>query len=216
MKIKIFEIFAICITLTVMAMIFAMVTITNSSSPSSEPGSSVLAPRSIFNTFDDLLDSIEWNESRGDENAVGDNNMAIGAYQIHKIYVRDVNRILKLTDESVVIGNVTYSSFSYYDRWDKIKSRAMVMVHLWYYEHKARMNDPFRFLDKMETMARIHNGGPDGWRNDPQWFVRNRGYTLEQAERKIANTKAYWLKVKDRLDLKVGTAISESKNILRN
>ena len=38
-------------------------------------------------TFDDLLDAIEWVESKGDPAAIGDGGDAVGAYQIHKIYV---------------------------------------------------------------------------------------------------------------------------------
>jgi len=46
-----------------------------------------------------------------------------------------------------------------------------------------------------ETMCRIHNGGPDSWRDDADWFVRNRGYTLRQGQLKIERSETYYWKV---------------------
>lgn len=131
-------------------------------------------------TFEDLLDAIEWVESRGDANAVGDNGEAIGAYQLHKIYVDDVNRIWG--------SNLTYE-----DRWDKNTSRLITKMYLLHYFPEMPESG-------FEILARMHNSGPDGWHNEPEWFVRNRGYTLEEAEKKIKNAKAYWLKVKERMN----------------
>lgn len=146
-------------------------------------------------TFDDPLDAIEQVESGGDADAVGDGGRAIGAYQLHKIYVDDINRI---------IGK---KRFTYEERWDRYRSREMTDIYTTHYAQIAARHYLKTYMGTMEPkdgvdvpmfeiIARIHNGGPDGWRNDPEWFVRNRGYTLEQAEKKIANTKAYWSKVK--------------------
>lgn len=186
-------------------------------------------------TFEDLLDAIEWVESRGDANAVGDwvdwhkigfnpnrdgaciigngprlteikveedgwyrrDARAVGAYQLSEIYVDDLNRIFDWFAYRV--------KFDYEDRWDWFKSRLMVKRYIWYYGTKTGLDLTLDQYDNLtetacEYMARIHNGGPDGWRDDPQWFVRNRGYTLEQAEKKIENTKAYWQKVKARME----------------
>ncbi len=153
-----------------------------SSSPS-PPGDVAYSTQVASPTFDDLLDAIEFVESGGDSNAVGDNGNAIGAYQIHKIYVDDLNRILK----------GTLFSYTYEDRWDREKSRGMTSIYITHYG--IGIVTPLT-QSMLETMARIHNSGPDGWRNDPEWFVRNRGYTKERAEKKIANSKEYWLKVK--------------------
>jgi len=90
--------------------------------------------------FDDLLNAIAVVESRNDPNAVGDGGKAIGAYQIHRIYVDDVNSILG------------WRFFSYKDRWSAAKSREMVGVYLRHYG-KGK---------SLEAMARIHNGGPKG------------------------------------------------------
>ena len=64
--------------------------------------------------------------------------------------------------------------YTYEDRWNRIYSRDMMRVYLTYYT-------PGEPKKNLEVSARIHNGGPDGWRDDPQWFVRNRGYTVAEA-----------------------------------
>ncbi len=137
-------------------------------------------------TFNDLLDAIEWEESKGDAGALGDwtetleegamgagltfsDPKAVGAYQIHKIYVDDVNRI---------VGENIYS---YNDRCDKNVSREMVGLYIRYYGFKF-CGDPRDGNEgpSYEVLARIHNGGP-------------RGYLKE-------STKAYWLNIKARMD----------------
>ena len=91
--------------------------------------------------FNDLLDAIEKVESGGDSSAVGDNGKAVGAYQIHKIYVDDVNRI-------------SGKSFRYIDRKDKAKSRKMATIYLRHYGKGKTLIE----------LARIHNGGPKGYK----------------------------------------------------
>lgn len=110
-------------------------------SPPSEPGlagSSSVAPA---HTFEDLLDAIEWVESRDDPWAVGKDG-ELGAYQLRKIYVDDVNRIAAMNRLAV--------RMSYADRYDKDISRAATNLYLSYYG------------GTFEEMARKHNGGPNG------------------------------------------------------
>ena len=197
------------------------------SSSSSKTGGTD-ANMSPVTLLDDLLDAIEWVESKGDANAVGDwetyiygncgietpclrdwrvdkavkendilyckHAQAVGAYQLHKIYVDECNRIFLLNGQN--------PDLEYEHRWSKSLSRGMVkmyMMHWGAYKKPASL----RPRDVMfEDLARIHNGGPDGWQNDPNWFVRNRDYTLKEAKEKIANTKAYWQKIKARLEQK--------------
>ena len=117
--------------------------------------------------FDDLLDAIEWVESKGDANAIGDGGRAVGAYQLHKIYVDDVNRI-----------NVFGPQYVYGDRLSKSKSREMVRTYLfWYIRFTCRLiKSPECKIREFEYMARIHNGGPRGHLKD--------------------STKQYWEKIK--------------------
>ena len=121
-------------------------------------------------SFKDLLDAIEQVESGGDPNAIGDDGAAIGAYQIHKIYVDDVNRIIALYMKDVNFR------FTYKDRWDKDKSGTMVGIFTNHYT-KFYVVETWRLgMSNNEARARIHNGGPAGWKKDC--------------------TKAYWEKVK--------------------
>ena len=161
-----------CCAILALSLIVIKYTPPHSEAGGSPPLSSN-APSASLITFEDLLDAIEWVESRGDANAVGDGREAIGAFQIWKIYVDDLNQIYKAkhTDK--------YSHPMHWDychRRDKVCSRIMVRDYLGYYATEERLgHDP-----TFEDMARIHNGGPDGWKNE--------------------STKAYWQKVKARLD----------------
>lgn len=160
-------------------------------------------------TFDDLLDAIEWVESRGDANAVGDERPcasgsrafcaswlaraklspkryvvterpdksvyvneyeAIGAYQLHKIYVDNCNRILRLMGGT---GHYTYA-----DRWDRNKSRFITNIVMAHYAMKDWKSKRWDMMGYLETAARTHKNP-----------------TLRNHE----STKAYWLKIKNRL-----------------
>lgn len=186
--------------------------------------------------FESLLDAIEWEESKGKTDAVGDwtewkeidfdgsvagssiigehpkitqikigdngkyfrrDALAVGSFQLHKVYVRDCNKIMR----SAGIWEGEANPFTYEDRWNKNLSRAMTGIYVMHYRDKMILSlDAYDTANDFEAMSRIHNAGPDGWRNDPDWFVRNRGYTRDRAEKKIANAKAYWLRVKKELE----------------
>ena len=116
-------------------------------------------------TFDDLLDAIEWVESKGDANAIGDNGRAVGAYQIYPCYVEDVRW-----------GYGHRGRFEDDDRLSKKKSRVMVRCYLSQYATYYKLGR----YPTLEDFARIHNGGPNGWKKD--------------------STEPYWQKVKARID----------------
>jgi len=86
-----------------------------------------------------LLDAIRHVESGG-RCVTGDNGNAVGPYQIWKILVDDVNRILKR------------KAYTYDDRKDEKKSREMAVVYLTHYG---------KGLTALE-MAAIWNSGPKG------------------------------------------------------
>lgn len=135
--------------------------------PSNEPIKAPSEPVERQTTFEDLLDAIEWVESRGDAGAVGDNGEAVGSFQIHKIYVDDVNRIIWL-------NLMRIPTFKYEDRRSKEKSRLMTTIYLEYW------GGPYIDYLKLEKLARIHAGGPAGWKKDC--------------------TKPYWEKVRKQLE----------------
>jgi hypothetical protein len=108
-------------------------------------------------------------ESGGNHDAVGDlhlQNKAYGILQIRKPYLEDVNRI---AGTSVTMEQV---------RKSKTVSRWATVVYLRHYgkvyERKTGKKPTY------EVYARIHNGGPNGW--------------------KKSSTDAYWKKVKEKLE----------------
>jgi len=88
-----------------------------------------------------LLDAIASVESNNNPNAVGDSGRAMGPYQIHKLYWKDGTRILGV-------------QWSYAEAKDPVKARQVVRAYLLHYGKGKSL------LDK----ARIHNGGPRGYR----------------------------------------------------
>lgn len=102
----------------------------------------------------DFLTAIAIVESNKNDNAVGDNGNAVGRYQIWKAYVDDVNRILKLSKST--------TRFNYNDRRDPVKAAQMVRIYMSHYGKRYKKvtgKNP-----TLEVYARIHNGGPNGWK----------------------------------------------------
>ena len=103
----------------------------------------------------DLYEAIAIVESNGNDYAIGDSGKAVGRYQIWKIYVDDVNRICKLKRIN--------KSFTYADRTNPVKSLEMVKIYTDFYAKRYE-----RLTGKKATaeiIARIHNGGLNGWKN---------------------------------------------------
>lgn len=98
-----------------------------------------------------LLDAIQTVESNGNENAIGDNGKAVGAFQIHKIYVDDVN-------------SFSSEKFTYEDRNDKEKSQKIVKLYLEHYGKNYEKKTGKKATN--EVLARIHNGGPKGYNKE--------------------------------------------------
>lgn len=92
-------------------------------------------------SIDELLDAIAIVESRSNPDAVGDGGRAVGSYQIHKRYWADGTRILGV-------------DWSYGEARNPAKARKVVRAYLTHYGRNRSI------LEK----ARIHNGGPRGYR----------------------------------------------------
>ena len=102
-------------------------------------------------------------ESGGNDFAIGDDGKAYGCLQIHEKYVKDV----------CYASGIPYGHKEAFDRNTAID---MFTIYMSLYATRNRIGrEP-----TAEDMARIHNGGPDGWKKD--------------------STKAYWKKVKAILD----------------
>lgn len=109
-----------------------------------------------------LLAALIGVESGGDTKAKGDGGKAIGCLQIHKGVVEDVNRIYRL-EKGFVWPD---------DCYDKKKAVQICYLYLCHYSCPKRLGrEP-----TPEDMARIWNGGPNGYRKK--------------------NTLKYWVKVK--------------------
>ena len=113
---------------------------------------------------DSFLDAIVAVESHGNAKAIGDNGKAYGVYQIHKSYVEDVNRI-------------SGKNFTLADAFDKEKAKEMVKIYLTNYGKNYEKKTGKTATN--EVLARIHNGGPSGYKKDA--------------------TKKYWDKVQKEL-----------------
>lgn len=124
-------------------------------------------------TFEDLRDAIEWIESRGNRYAIGPGGER-GVLQLSEIYIDDVNRI---RGPSVVNGKPIYQ---YIEAFSPLFSRVMFRTYTEYYLDIAASQEPN--MSTFELIARIHNGGPNGWKKE--------------------STKPYWLLIKARLERK--------------
>lgn len=96
----------------------------------------------------DVYDAIKEVESGGDCKAIGDNGKAVGAYQLHEIYVKDANRI-------------SGKRYTLEDRYDEKKSLEMVKIVTTYYGNYYKKKTGKEVTP--EIIARIHNGGASGW-----------------------------------------------------
>jgi len=115
-----------------------------------------------MNTFLTLIMAIIAVESGGDNHAIGDNGRAYGCLQIWSVYVEDANQFAG-------------TSYTHLDAFDREKSIAMFKAYMSRYATEKRIGH----TPTAEDIARIHNGGPNGYR-------------------KVA-TDAYWAKVKAEL-----------------
>lgn len=97
-----------------------------------------------------------------DVNAVGDKHLrhkAYGLLQIRQPYLTDVNRIAGKD----VMARWGKAKLMLADMKDPAKAEWAFHVYLWHYgEHYRRTTGR---IPTAEVYARIHNGGPNGWRS---------------------------------------------------
>ena len=123
---------------------------------------------------DRLLNAIYQVESssgkflKGDKSKKTGEYRAIGPFQLWKVYVDDVNNILKMKGIS--------KRYTYKDRWSYQKSREMVIIYLKHYGRQFEI-DSERYITKYRpelkgkikvmcndmVLSMIHNGGPKGY-----------------------------------------------------
>ena len=94
-----------------------------------------------------VLTAIRTVESNNNPSAVGDDGNAIGVYQIWKPYWQDAR-------QTSGIGGV------YNDCFDPAYADRIVRAYMKRYATEKRLGRPVT----MEDIARIHNGGPNGYK----------------------------------------------------
>ena len=114
-----------------------------------------IALNSFGVNFDQFLNVIAKVESNNNPKAVGDNGLAIGAYQIHKAYFLDSQRF----DKSL-------RKYKYQNCFDKEVSRKVVIAYL-----KGHKPIAVRKGD-WQTLAKTHNGG-NNWRKKSKKVQKN-------------------------------------------
>lgn len=110
----------------------------------------------------DLLNAIKQVESGGDPCAIGDNGRSLGAYQIMNAYYTDAVGYNPSLDDN----GRTYS-----DVWG-IGSEAYSEEVMGSYMGRYATPQRLERQPTNEDIARIHNGGPNGYRKDatlPYW-----------------------------------------------
>ena len=108
----------------------------------------VLALTVCLYSNDNLLNAICKVESNCEESAVGDSGNAIGPYQIWYVYWKDA------IDYRPSIGG------SYSDCVNKEYSEQIIKAYWDRYANENRLGRKVTDEDR----ARIHNGGPNGWK----------------------------------------------------
>ena len=99
-----------------------------------------------------LEDALIMVESGGNDSAIGDRNlvhMAYGPLQIRQPYVDDVNRKLGTKHRAQDMLN------------NRPLSLAIYRAYMGIYATEKRLGRPVTDQDR----ARIHNGGPNGWKS---------------------------------------------------
>lgn len=103
-----------------------------------------------------LLHAIMMMESRGKEDAVGDDTSAIGPFQIWKGYYDDAIQ----KDPTLKADGMKYENCK--GEGSKEYSKKVVQAYMNRYATEARLGREVTFID----IARIHNGGPNGHDKD--------------------------------------------------
>ena len=98
-------------------------------------------------------------ESAGNDLAIGDNGLAYGCLQMHAGYVQDA-------------AEYAGQDWVHEDAFDRETSIDIFLAYISRYATEDRIGRPVT----AEDIARIHNGGPNGWKKE--------------------STEAYWRKVR--------------------
>ena len=137
--------------------------------------------------LDALINRLAWVESRGDDYARNSGEGALGRWQIRRVCLEDVNRLMgaRRLPYPQGQGGAAKAAWHPSDRCVRAWARRMLCVYLAHYGthwvqagHGVWRGDPVPAgTVPAEVLARMWNGGPTGWQK--------------------AATEAYWAKVRD-------------------
>lgn len=82
-------------------------------------------------------------------------------YQISSVYLKDVNRIVA---ESFKVDGCTVHPAYFYPNEVESRSASELMMKLYWEYYGYRYFKETGKLPTYEVLARIHNGGPNGWK----------------------------------------------------
>jgi|TARA_Y100000052_G_scaffold17861_1_gene17467 hypothetical protein len=104
-------------------------------------------------------------ESGGDNLAVGDNGLAYGCLQMHKAYVQDA-------------AEYAGRDWKHEDAFDRETSIDIFIAYASRYATEERIGRPVSLQD----IARIHHGGPNGWKKEStiEYWKRARALLVEE------------------------------------
>jgi len=118
----------------------------NSPPPTENYEGPIARPDWFTHEHENLLRAIAIVESNDNPNAVGDGGKALGAYQIWYVYWQDaIRHIPSIGGEYVDVIDTNYARQVVIAYWDR-------------YGHRVNYS--------LEGLARIHNGGPTGYRKN--------------------------------------------------
>lgn len=115
----------------------------------------------------ELLNAMQYVESKGDSCAVGDTKRSLGPYQIMEGYYNDAVEF----NPSLKDGGYTYSNIVGPGSYEY--SEGVIMSYMGRYATQERLGH----APTDEDIARIHNGGPNGFKRDttiPYWIKVNK------------------------------------------
>lgn len=121
-----------------------------------------------------LLSVIAEIETGGKPRVIGDQGAAYGLYQIHKEVVEDVNRVF-------------HQHYTHEDCFNPSIAKRIATMYLQYWGaiYQQKTHQPVTY----EVLARIWNGGPQGWKHE--------------------STANYWLRAKEKIEGVDGSALGD-------
>lgn len=111
-----------------------------------------------------LLLSIGWVESSHNTNSYNEKENAIGFYQIREDYLKDANEYISLSNSFRTLLNLKdWKPYTHEEMYDIRKATIVVLAYFERYGKIYKLKTGNKTIPYL-VLARIHNGGPNGWK----------------------------------------------------